>query len=160
MRKWKLARLWTLLVCMALTLTLALAVAACGKQPTPADPGASVSAPSSQAKPLDALEAKATKTLRLAGLAYDSIMRAAGEAADSGTITPAQWDKVATGARAFHAVYHTARLALLEYHRAPGDPGSRDKLTGTLGNVLANWREFATYAAPLVGMAVPDIGKE
>ena len=158
MRKVNLARLWTMCVCMALTLTLALAVTACGKQPTPTEPG--VSAPSSQAKPLDSLETKATKTLRLAGLAYDSIMRAAGEAADAGTITPAQWDKVATGARAFHAVYHTARLALLEYHRAPGDPGSRDKLTGTLGNVLANWREFATFAAPLVGMAVPDIGKE
>ena len=65
MRKWKLARLWTLLVCMALTLTLALAVTACGKQPTTSEPGAAVSAPAGPAKNLDAAEVRATKTLRL-----------------------------------------------------------------------------------------------
>ena len=160
MRKWKLARLWTLLVCMALTLTLALAVTACGKQPTTSEPGAAVSAPAGPAKNLDAAEVRATKTLRLAGLAYSNIIGAAGEAADKGLITEAQWARVAASGTMFYSAYHTARLALIQYHNAPGDPGTKEKLLAALANAMDNWRPFASYVAPLVGLPVPNLETE
>ena len=154
MRKWKLAHLLPLLVCMVLTLTLALAVTACGKNPADAAPAVSA------VKPLDQVEVRAAKTLRLAGLAYSNIIGAAGEAADKGLITEAQWARVAASGTMFYSAYHTARLALIQYHNAPGDPGTKEKLLASLANAMDNWRPFASYVAPLVGLPVPNLETE
>lgn len=156
MRKWNSPFVW---VCMALILILGLVACSCsttgqgnGSKATTQDAVAAV-ADTAQ----DPTELYAAKTLLIIGTTYDRFMRAAGTAADQGGITEDQWTTIYKAATVFFGVYHTARLALLEYHKAPKGQGDAAKLKETLGNALSDWKLFAAYIAPLIGAEAPTI---
>ena len=156
MRKWNSPLVW---VYMALILTLGLVACSCstkgqdsGTQATTQDAVADVAATAQ-----DPIELYAAKTLLIIGHTYDRFMRAAGIAADQGDISEEQWGTIYKAATVFFGVYHTARLALLEYHKAPKGQGDAAKLKETMGNALTDWKLFAAYLAPLIGAEPPTI---